>query len=103
MKREHHCHAMACKAECPPERLFCLKHWRMTPKAIQKEVWKYYTPGQCNDIRKIKWEWFWASEQAFVAVALAEGLVKPENAKKYLRMEKKRIEGHLEKELEYAR
>lgn len=27
----------------------CYKHWRMVPKDLQRMIWKYYRPGQCDD------------------------------------------------------
>lgn len=43
---EHKCHAKGCDVAVPPKRLFCLKHWRMTPRHLQLEVWRHYRPGQ---------------------------------------------------------
>jgi len=42
----HCCHARGCAVEVPPRKLFCLKHWRMTPRALQAAVWEHYRPGQ---------------------------------------------------------
>lgn len=42
----HRCHARGCEEETPPRNLFCLTHWRMTPKPLQDAVWKNYRPGQ---------------------------------------------------------
>lgn len=42
----HRCHLDICTAAVPPARLFCLTHWRMVPKSIQKQVWATYRPGQ---------------------------------------------------------
>jgi hypothetical protein len=27
----------------------CLKHWRMVPKDRQRDVWRHYRRGQCDD------------------------------------------------------
>lgn len=42
----HTCHAEGCKVAVPPRMLMCLKHWRMVPKHLQREVWRHYRPGQ---------------------------------------------------------
>ena len=42
----HKCHAEGCNVAGPPRLLMCLKHWRMVPRHLQKEVWRYYRPGQ---------------------------------------------------------
>lgn len=36
----HHCHALWCKAPCPPRMLMCAAHWRMVPKSLQDEVYR---------------------------------------------------------------
>lgn len=43
---KHICHAKNCNVEVPPRMLMCLKHWRMVPKKLQKEVWQTYVEGQ---------------------------------------------------------
>lgn len=44
--REHSCHAYGCDTTVPPKMFMCLRHWRMLPKAMQREVWGAYRPGQ---------------------------------------------------------
>lgn len=68
---DHHCHAKNCKTACEPEKLMCLKHWRMVPKDIQAMVWRHYRPGQCNDKRPSA-EWMRAATMAIDAVAVKE-------------------------------
>ena len=34
----HHCHALGCKASCPPEWLMCSKCWAQVPRDLQAEV-----------------------------------------------------------------
>lgn len=63
----HHCHAKMCKTPCAPERLMCLRHWRMVPKALQAKVWETYRHGQCDDKRPSK-AWFVAAHDAIAAV-----------------------------------
>jgi hypothetical protein len=46
----HACHAVGCDVAVPPKMLFCLRHWRMVPRELQRRVWRAYVPGQ--EIRK---------------------------------------------------
>lgn len=59
----HTCHAKKCKTAVKPELLMCYPHWKMVPKSLQDEVWKYYRVGQCNDKRPSK-EWLKAANDA---------------------------------------
>jgi len=47
----HRCHARECSTPIPPRLLFCLRHWRMVPKDLQRQVWRHYRPGQEKDKR----------------------------------------------------
>lgn len=68
----HICHALGCGKPVPPRLLFCLKHWRITPRYIQKLVWAHYVPGQ--EIRKDPTEEYLAvMKMAIDAVAEKEG------------------------------
>lgn len=69
--REHHCHAKGCKTPCKPEYLMCYKHWKMVAPHIQKAVWRYYRPGQCEDMQ-VSFEWLEAAEAAVACVAVQE-------------------------------
>ena len=42
----HLCHAHGCEASVPPRMLMCRKHWGMVPRALQREIWKHFRPGQ---------------------------------------------------------
>lgn len=68
----HHCHARNCSAKTKPEMLMCLKHWRMVPRNLQKDVWATYRPGQCDDRAPSK-AWYAAADAAIEAVAAKEG------------------------------
>lgn len=68
----HTCHANYCKAACAPEKLMCLRHWRMVPADAQRRVLGAYRPGQCRDMRPSQ-EWFDAAQLAIALVAKAEG------------------------------
>jgi hypothetical protein len=55
-----------------PELLMCLAHWRKVPLPIQRAVWRYYRPGQCDD-RQVSREWLQAADAAIGHVARQEG------------------------------
>ena len=67
----HTCHARGCTTEVRPELLFCLKHWRMVPRDLQRQVWATYRVGQCADKRPSR-EWLDAADAAIFAVARLE-------------------------------
>lgn len=69
----HRCHAIGCTVEVKPELLMCAKHWRRVPKDIQREVWRSYRSGQCDD-KNPSAEWLAAAARAIAAVAEKEGL-----------------------------
>lgn len=73
---KHTCHAEACSEEIPEQRLFCGKHWRMTPKPIQHWVWRTYVPGQ-ERTKTPSPEYLEAQRAAVEAVAKAEGRREP--------------------------
>lgn len=64
----HRCHARNCPTPVKPEMLMCLKHWRMVPKALQREVWRTYRHGQCDDKQPSR-SWHDAADAAIKAVA----------------------------------
>jgi len=35
----HTCHAAGCPREVEPKLLMCLRHWRMVPRHLQREVY----------------------------------------------------------------
>lgn len=47
---KHTCHAEGCDRVVPPRLLMCAKYWRMVDRPIQREVWRWYVPGQ--EVRK---------------------------------------------------
>lgn len=67
----HHCHAVGCETHCKPEHLMCFAHWRMVPDIIQRAVYRYYRPGQCDDMRPSE-NWHRAADAAIAAVAVIE-------------------------------
>lgn len=64
----HECHISHCNIETKPELLFCIDHWNMVPNNMKDLVYKYYTPGQCNDLKKIKREWVKVAQNAHIYV-----------------------------------
>lgn len=38
----HDCFATGCNKQVEDEMLMCLRHWRMVPADIQREVWRTY-------------------------------------------------------------
>src|SRR5258708_3326134 len=70
--REHHCHAVGCSRACKPEFLMCRSHWAFVPDVIQRAVYKFYRPGQCDDMNPSE-NWHRAADAAIGAVAVLEG------------------------------
>ena len=68
---KHTCHAKGCAVEVPPKLLMCLKHWRMVPPHLQRQVWHWYRPGQEID-KQPSAEYLTAMEAAIDAVARQE-------------------------------
>ena len=67
----HRCHARGCTTPVKPEMLMCLKHWRMVPKSIQRQVWSAYRAGQCDD-KNPSASWHAAADAAISVVAQTE-------------------------------
>jgi len=71
-RNEHRCHAEGCDKVVQPRMLFCPRHWAMTPRDIQRAVWREYVPGQ--EVRKDPTrEYLDVMRQAIEAVARIEG------------------------------
>lgn len=67
----HTCHAWRCEVPCKPEMLMCLRHWRMVPSKLQRQVYETYRHGQCDD-KSPSEAWHQAADAAIAAVALRE-------------------------------
>lgn len=67
----HTCHAAGCTEIIPPKMLMCLRHWRMVPRVLQREVWRTYRPGQEND-KNPTHDYLMAAHHAIEAVAEKE-------------------------------
>lgn len=42
----HPCAASPCKKQIEDKLLMCMRHWRMVPRDIQREIWQHYVQGQ---------------------------------------------------------
>lgn len=70
---DHHCHATKCPQNVPREMWGCKKHWFMISKSTRNEIWKYYRPGQCDDLNPSK-EYLLAARKGVIEVALKENI-----------------------------
>lgn len=68
----HACHAVGCQTVVPPEQLMCRPHWFRVPLGVRKRVMLSYTPGQCQDTKRIKQSWVLAARQAIEFVLQLE-------------------------------
>lgn len=46
-----HCHALFCEVSVPPRMHMCAPHWRMVPRALQRQLWANYRRGQERDMQ----------------------------------------------------
>lgn len=67
----HRCHVKGCSIPVPPERLFCLPHWKMVPKHMRDRIWATYRDGQC-DTKDPSAAWHEAADAAIAYVARLE-------------------------------
>lgn len=68
----HYCHAIGCRVEVPARMLMCMRHWRMVPYRLQREVYRTYRTGQ--EIDKLPSdEWRQAADNAINSVKALEG------------------------------
>lgn len=67
----HTCHAIGCDVKTPREMFMCRRHWYMVPRALRTRIWKYYRPGQCDDMNPSR-AYCDAAKAAVLAVAGAE-------------------------------
>lgn len=74
----HHCHALGCKASCPPRWLMCKPCWSKVPRPLQDEV--YRTVALRRRHVDASWApWWRAQAQAIAHVAF---LVEPNEARR---------------------
>lgn len=69
----HHCHALGCKAPCPPRWLMCGPCWARVPKDIQAEV--YRTVKMRGPVADKTWAPWWRAQA--MAIAHVAFLVEP--------------------------
>lgn len=75
----HTCHAEGCAKAVPPRMLFCLPHWRKTPRHLQAAIWRTYREGQ--EVRKNPSALYLVVQaMAVAAVARMEGKFTPDQA-----------------------
>ena len=66
---QHTCHALGCKAYCPPAHLMCFPCWRLVPRDMQTEV--YRTVKLRGPHADASWApWWRAQARAIHAVAM---------------------------------
>lgn len=63
---DHRCHALGCKAACPPRMLMCRACWSQVPVDLQTEV--YRTVGLRNKGRADRtWAPWWRAQAKAIA------------------------------------
>ncbi len=60
----HTCHAKRCMTPVSRRMLMCLRHWKMVPKSLQRDVWDTYSPGQERGAATPTPEWHEAANAA---------------------------------------
>ena len=80
---EHHCHALGCKAECPPRWLMCRACWNLLPADLAQEV--YRTVGLRGNAIDATWAPWWRAQAR--AIAYVAHLKEPNEVRRdaYLR------------------
>lgn len=86
----HLCHALGCQVAVPPKLLMCRRHWFMVPRELQRGVWAEYRPGQEVDKNPTS-EYLLAAHRAVLAVAVKEGKLTVELARRLLEKLEKRL------------
>ncbi len=82
---EHHCHALGCKAACPPRWLMCRACWSKLPADLAAEV--YRTVSLRGNVVDATWAPWWRAQAK--AIAYVAHLKEPNEARRdaYLRKE----------------
>lgn len=80
---KHRCHALKCKAPCPPRWLMCKKHWNMVPKKIQVEV--YETVGLRGPRVDATWAPWWRAQAKAIGFVANKEEPNKELYEKYLK------------------
>ena len=66
---EHHCHALGCKADCPPRWLMCRPCWAKVPADLQAEVYRTVKLRQKGSVNATWAPWWRAQARAIAHVA----------------------------------
>jgi hypothetical protein len=62
---DHHCHALGCKAACPPRWLMCRACWALVPSDLATEVYRTVKlRGPCADA---SWAPWWRAQARAIA------------------------------------
>ena len=61
----HHCHALGCKAPCPPAWLMCKPCWLQVPPPLQAEV--YRTVKLRGPVVDATWAPWWRAQARAIA------------------------------------
>lgn len=61
----HHCHALGCRAQCPPRWLMCGPCWAKVPAALQREV--YRTVVLRGPLVDATWAPWWRAQARAIA------------------------------------
>lgn len=64
-ERKHTCHALGCKAPCPPRHLMCGPCWARVPADLQREV--YRTVGLRGPACDESWAPWWRAQARAIA------------------------------------
>lgn len=70
---DHLCHAEGCRTKVPPKLFACLKHWRMVPVTLQRELWRVYKPGQERGEAEVTAAYLVVQTRCRIAIAEREG------------------------------
>lgn len=70
----HHCHALRCRAACPPAMLMCHVCWATVSPATQREVYRTVKLRDVSGCDHTWAPWWRASHTAIAEAARAKGL-----------------------------
>lgn len=78
MNQSNVCHAIGCDRRRPAQFIMCPLHWSLVPRELQRELRNIYRPNRARADHAR--QFLTVSEQAIVAVAVAEGQMTDEQA-----------------------
>lgn len=99
MKKQHahHCHANGCSILTEPKLFMCLKHWKMVPALMQKNIWDEYK-GTTREERFEKNSYLEACAIAVEYVANLEGKSIENGYRRLIEINNKRIKNYCTKD-----